>query len=237
MDHRSVGNDSHVGPSPSNGSLADWHNEVIQGKLFLDAAIQEFVLEINNGVRIADRCFDKPLRIVSRRRTYDFETGCVHVVHFGILRMKRAAVDASSARSSHNDGDARAPAVTAFGGEIGDLVESAGNEIGELHFGDGTHSHEGRTNGGPHDPGFRYRCIDDAPLTKPFQHSGGDFEGTAIYTDVFAENEHTFILFHFFPDALTNCFDVGGQGHMDGNSGSDGVGDAGTHLLPELSPV
>src|SRR2546425_8516896 len=47
-------------------------------------------------------------------------------------------------------------------------------------------------------------------------------------SDVFAENEHAFILFHFFPDALTNCFDVGGQGHMDGNSGSDGVGDAGT---------
>ena len=32
----------------------------------------------------------------------------------------------------------------------------------------------------------------------------------SFVADVFTQNEHTFVLFHFFPDALANRFNVSG---------------------------
>src|SRR5262249_45714648 len=99
-------------------------------------------------------------------------------------------------------------------GEIRDLVERTGNEVGELHFCYRPHAHQGGADRGSHDSGLRNRRVDHAPLAESFEHSCGDFEGAAINADVLAKDEHTFILFHFFPDTLTNGFDVCSQAHL-----------------------
>src|SRR5205085_11512796 len=107
----------------------------------------------------------------------------------------------AAAGAAHHDRNSGSPAVPALRGEIRDLIESAGDEIRELHFRDRTHSHERGANRGSHDSGFRYRRIDNAPFAEAFEHSGRDFERAAVDADILAENEHTFVLFHLFPDA------------------------------------
>ena len=119
-------------------------------------------------------------------------------------------MNAAAARPAHDDRDSRAPAVTALRGEVCDLIESAGNEICKLHLRDRAHAHQGRADGCADDRRFRNRRIDDAQLAELFQHSSRDFEGAAVDADIFAQDEHTIVLFHLFPDALTDRLDVRG---------------------------
>ena len=114
--------------------LADGHGVFFRRQFFLDAPVEAFVLEENHRVVIADRRLDQPLGIVRRRRRHHFETGRAHEPHLRVLRVKRAAVNAAARRRAHHHGHRRVPAVAAFGGEIHNLVEAAGDEIGELHF-------------------------------------------------------------------------------------------------------
>src|SRR5207237_4823406 len=127
--------------------------------------------------------------------------------------MERTAVNAATARPSNNDGNPGPPAVPALCGKVRDLIESARNKIGELHFGDGTHPHECGADSGSYNSRLGYRCVDDAPLTEPFEHSSCNLERAAVNPNIFAENEHPFVLFHFFPDTLANRFNVSGQSH------------------------
>ena len=188
--------------------LTDRHDEIVGRKLFLDPAIEKFVFEINDRIGIANGGLDQSLRVVCRRRANHFQAGRVHEIHFRILRMERAAVNAAAARSANHDGNAGAPAIAAFRGEVRDLIEGAGNEIGELHFGDGPHSHQRRADRRADDSGFGDRRVDDAPLAESLEHAGGDFESAAVDADIFAKDEDAFVLFHLFPDALANRFDV-----------------------------
>ncbi len=91
------------------------------------------------------------------------------------------------------------PAIAALGGEVDDLVEAAGDEIGELHFGDGTQSHESGADGRADDGGFGNGRIDDAPGAEVLQKSGGDFEGAAVFADVLADAEDVGVALHLFP--------------------------------------
>src|ERR1051326_2388803 len=127
--------------------------------------------------------------------------------------MKRAAVDATAAGPANNDWNTRAPTIAALRSKVCNLVESARNKIGELHFRNRTHSHQCRADGGSDDSRFRYGCVDDAPFAKAFEHAGSHLERTAVNADILTEDEHTFVLFHFFPNSLANCFDVRGERH------------------------
>src|SRR4030095_1217998 len=110
--------------------------------------------------------------------------------------MKRTAVHSTSTRSTDNDGDRGAPEVAAFGGEVGDLVKAAGNEIRKLHFCDGAHAHQGSTNRGADDAGLRNGRIHTAQLPELFEHAVGDFERAAVEADIFADDEDTLVTFH-----------------------------------------
>ena len=152
--HRTVGDDADVGPRPANGSLADGYDKVVRGKLFLYPPIKELVLEIDDRIGVPDRGLDQSLGIVRRGGANHFQARRVHKIHFGILRMERSAVNTAATGSADNNRDACAPAVTALGREIRDLIEGAGNEVRELHLSDRPHSHQRCADGGPHDGGF-----------------------------------------------------------------------------------
>src|ERR1700681_3791574 len=115
--------------------------------------------------------------------------------------MKRATMNAAAARSSNDDRYAGAPTIPAFRRKVRNLIEGAGNEIGELHFRDRPHSHQCRADRGSDDSGFGYRCVDDAPLAELFEHSGSNLKCTTVGADVLTQDKHTFVLLHFFPDA------------------------------------
>src|SRR5262245_52489062 len=127
--------------------------------------------------------------------------------------MEGSAMNTATARSTDDDRNACAPAVSTLCCEIRNLIESAGNEIRELHFRDRPHPHQCGANGRSHNSRFRNRRIDDAPLAKSLEHACSDFERAAVNADIFAEDEDTIVLFHFLPNALTNRFDVSCKAH------------------------
>src|SRR5207249_831728 len=127
IDHRSICDDGDISAVAADRSLADRYDKVIGREFFLYAAIQEFVLEINHGVGIADCGFDQSLRVICGRRTDHFQSRSVDEVHFRILRVERSTMDTAAAGPSYHDRNACAPTVTALRREIRDLVESAGN--------------------------------------------------------------------------------------------------------------
>ncbi len=68
-------------------------------------------------------------------------------------------------------GTRRVPAVAALGGEIHDLVEAAGDEIGELHLGHRAQPHERGADGRAHDGRFGDGRIHHAPRAEVFEEA------------------------------------------------------------------
>src|SRR5215472_4698217 len=122
--------------------------------------------------------------------------------------MKRAAMDAAAGRRADHDGHARAPAVTAFGREIDDLVVGAGDEIRKLDFGDRPQPHEAGADGRAHNRRFGDGCVNDATLTETLQHSGRDLEGATIYADIFPYHEYSFVALHLFPETCADGLQI-----------------------------
>src|SRR6185436_20025782 len=100
--------------------------------------------------------------------------------------MERTAMRSAAAWPAYDDGNAGAPAISAFGGEICDLIECAGDEVGKLHFSYWPHSHQGGADCRANDARFRDRRVDDSPLTKSLEHARRDFKCAAINADIFA---------------------------------------------------
>ena len=63
-------------------------------------------------------------------------------------------MNATPGRPPDHQGDSGSPPVAALGGEIGDLVKSTGDEVGELHLGHRSHPHQRGADGCPHDGRF-----------------------------------------------------------------------------------
>src|SRR5262245_13708845 len=121
----------------------------------------------------------------------------MHEIHLRILRMERPAMNAATTGTAHYNRNASAPPITAFRREIRDLIESTRDEIRELHFCHGPHTHQGSADRGSHNSRLGDRSINDAPLTKSFQHPGSDFECASVDAHVLAKDEYTLVFLHF----------------------------------------
>src|SRR6266849_4912191 len=92
---------------------------------------------------------------------------------------------------------------------VADLVEGAADEVHELEFGDGAHAGERRSEGRAYDGGLGDGRVDDALGAEAVDKTVGDFESAAVNADVFAEAEDRGVAVHFFPDSLSDGFEVG----------------------------
>src|SRR5262245_9092694 len=171
------------------------------------------MLEINDRIRIADCGLDQSFGVVGGCGTDDFQARSVHEIHFRVLGMERPAMYDTATGTPNDDRNASSPAIAALRREIRDLVESAGNEIRKLHFSHRAHTHQSSADRGSNNAGLRDRSIDDAPLAKSFKHPGSDFECASVDADILAKDKYTFVLLHFFPNALANRFYVRGEAH------------------------
>src|SRR5579872_462485 len=122
--------------------------------------------------------------------------------------MKRTAVDVSAARAAQDERRGRSPEIVRLRDHVGNLVEGAADEVHELEFSDGAHAGERRAEGRTYDRRLSDRCVDDALGAEAVDETVGDFEGSAINTDVFAETEDSWVAVHFFPDSLADGFEV-----------------------------
>ncbi len=134
--HRAVGHERGVGARTPDGGNTYRNNLIPFGHRSLGAAIQVFVLHVDDRVVVADRRFEQALGVPWRRRRNDFQAGAMNEPAFGVLRMIQTAADVAAAWRAHDDGarHAAAGAIAQRGGLIDNLIETAGDEVGELHL-------------------------------------------------------------------------------------------------------
>ncbi len=113
----------------------------------------------------------------------------MHEIHFGVRGMKRAAMHAAAGRPADHHGHRRTPQIVRFRDEVGDLIEAAGDEIDELHFGDRAQAEKAHAAGGADDGGFGDGRFDHAFAAEFGQQAVGDFESSAVDADVFADGD------------------------------------------------
>ena len=119
-----------------------------------------------------------------------------------------AAVDAAPRRSADDDRRRLSPTVAVLRGHVRQLIESAADEIDELHLGDGTQPHHRGPDGRADDRRFGDRGVDHPLLAEPLEETVGDLERAAVDADVLAEEEHPVVRFHFLPEALADRLEV-----------------------------
>src|SRR6266516_2501422 len=185
------------------------------GQPFLDTPIQPLVLEIQDGIAIADRSLNEPLRVPDRRGIHNFEPRRVQERRLRVLRMEWPAPHIPAAGTTHDDGRGQPGPVACCGDVVRQHVVGAGDEIDELHLRDGTQSHVRRAGRRADDRRLGNRRVDHARLAEALGEAFGDLERAAIQAYIFTEDEDAIVALHLFPKPLTQRFeerDFGG-GH------------------------
>jgi hypothetical protein len=168
------------------------------------------VLEVDHRVVVADRGLEQALGVVRRRRRDHFQPGTMDEPGLRVLRMVQPAADIAAARRADDDWNRRAPAVAESQRRrlVDDLIERAGDEIGELHLGDRTIAALRRADADPDDRRLRDRRVDDAEVAELFVKALRHAKGAAVSADILAEHEHFRVAAHFFGKRLANRFQV-----------------------------
>ena len=210
-DHLAVGDDRRVAALPPDRRLADGHGVILAGDLFPDPGepVEALVFEEEHRVVVADRRLEQALRVVGRSRRHDLEAGHLAEPGFGVLGVEGAGVADGPGGTPDHEGHGRAPAVVGLGHVVDQLIEPAGDEVGELHFGHGPHAHERRAHGRADDHGLRHGRVDHPVLAEIVQESLRDLEGPAVDPDVLAETEDAFISLHLLAESGRYGFQVG----------------------------
>src|SRR5271170_2766818 len=123
--------------------------------------------------------------------------------------MEWAAVNAAARGTPDDDGRGSSPEVMTFGDEIRELIKTAGDEIDELHFGDGAQAEIAHPTGRADDGAFTDGSIDDAFPAEFLEKTFAGFKSSAVDADVFANENHGGVGGHFFKHGLANGFEEG----------------------------
>jgi len=83
------------------------------------------------------------------------------------LRVVRATGEAAAARQAHDDRRGEPEAVVELAGDVDDLVEGAGDEVGELHLADRAHADDRGADGAADDRLLADRRVDHAVGAEP----------------------------------------------------------------------
>ena len=171
------------------------------------------MLEINDGVVVANGRLDEPLRIAGGGGIDDFQARRVEERGLGVLRVERAAPHVAATRPPHHDGGREPGAIARGRHVVGQHVVRAGDEVDELHLRDRPHAHMGGARRRTHDRRFRDRRVDHSLLAEPFGESLSHLEGATVGADVLPQDENAGIALHLLPQALAQRLQVGDLGH------------------------
>src|SRR3954470_10235299 len=183
------------------------------GDLALHAPVQVLVLEEQHGVRVADRADDQALGVLGGRRRHDLQPGRVHEPRLRVLRVEGPAAEAAAARQPHRDGDVQPEAVVGLAAHVDELVEAAGDEVGELHLADRPHAHHAGADGRADDRRLGQRRVHHAVRAELVDEAVGDLERAAEDPDVLAHQEHALVRAHLLAQAVADRLQVRHRRH------------------------
>src|SRR3954451_21439079 len=131
--HRAVGDHGQVG-ALARGARGERCLVEALGHLALDAAIEVLVLHEQHRVGVAHGGDQQALGVLGRGGGDDLDAGRVQEPRLGVLRVERAAAEAAAARQPDGDVHREPLAVVHLPGDVDELIEAAGDEVGELHL-------------------------------------------------------------------------------------------------------
>src|SRR3984957_8160130 len=177
---------------------------IARGPLLFQPAIQKLVFEEQHRVIVPDRRLQQALGVRRSGRINHFQSRRMHEIHFGVRRMKRTAMHPAAGRSTNHDGYRRIPKIMRFGDEVGDLIETARDEIDKLHLAHRAQTQKAHTAGRADD-----RRLGDGRFNHPFaakfgQQAVRNFKSPSVDADVFADRYDRGVALHFFGHGLAN---------------------------------
>src|SRR5437762_1844427 len=105
------------------------------------------MFQVEYRIVIANGCFKQPFGIIGCRGNDDLDTGSMEEPGFRAGRVKWSALDASTRGATNDHRYRHACAPVHLICHIDDLIETTGNEVDELHFGNWPHAHQRRAYG------------------------------------------------------------------------------------------
>ena len=208
--HRAISEERDVGPIPSGRGHANRDDLVAFWHRALGASIQILVLEVDDGIVVANGGFQQALGVERRGGRDHFQPRAVHEPGFGVLRMIETAADVTAARRADNHRHRRAAAVAIPEGRrlVDDLIEAAGDEVGKLHLGDRPVATERRADADAHDGRFGDRRVDHAHLAELVMEALRDAKSAAVGADIFAQDEDLRIAPHLLEQRFADRLEV-----------------------------
>src|SRR5436305_902102 len=94
-----------------------------------------------------------------------------------------------------------------------ELVPGAGDEVGELHLRDGTHTHDRRARARADDRRLGQRRVDHAPVPELLLEAERDLERAAVDADVLADHEHALVAPHLGAQPVGDRLQIRELGH------------------------
>ena len=116
-------------------------------------------------------------------------------------------------RQAQHDRNRRPGPVVLLRGHRDEVIPGAGDEVGELHLGDGTHAHQGGAGRAGDDRRLRERHVDHPPRSELLLEPVRDLERAAVDAHVLAEHEHALVVAHLLPEPVADRLEVGLLGH------------------------
>ena len=166
------------------------------------------MLEIADRVRIADRRDQQALGVGRGGRRHHLQPRRLQEPGLGVLGVERSAGEAAAGRQADDDRRRDALAVVELGGDVDELVEPAGDEVGELHLADRPQPLDRGADGGSDDRVLGERHVEHPLGAELLDEPVGDLERPAEGADVLAQAEHRLVAAHLLAQPVADCFQV-----------------------------
>ena len=213
IDHRAPGDQRDVGAFAVRARLAERHRVPLLRNLTLDPPVEVLVLEVEDGVRVLDRADQEALRILGRCRADAFQSGDVGEGRLGVLRVERAAGEPASRREPDGDRNRRSGAVALLRRDGDEVIPCAGDEVGELHLGDGAQAHHRRAGARADDRRLGQRSVHHPPVSELLLKAERHLERAAVHPHVLADHEDALVAPHLRAQPVGDRLQVGQLGH------------------------
>ena len=132
----------------------------------------------------------------------------------GVLRVERPARETAAGRAAHDHRHGRAGPVVLLGGHGHELVPGDGDEVRELHLGDGPHADERGAGATADDRDLGQRRVDDPPFAELLLETLRHLERSAEGADVLADQEDALVAAHLLAEPVRDRLQVGLDGHV-----------------------
>jgi hypothetical protein len=88
------------------------------------------------------------------------------------------------------------------------VIPRAGDEVSELHLGDGPEAHHRCAGAGADDRRLGERCVEDTPVSELLLEAERDLERASVHADVFADDEHALVAAHLRAEPVRDRLQV-----------------------------